>query len=147
MAKPVILVPVDFEPVSHQAIALAKELAPALSAELVLLHVYDLPLYTYPGFDPAPIASYLTDIAGAAQVALEQLATSSGVPRTVLRQGEVSGAVIAVARELGARMVVMGTHGRRGLLHALHGSLAERVVRECPVPVLTLHAEPPSARS
>ncbi|MFO0760606.1 MAG: universal stress protein [Byssovorax sp.] len=144
MDKPTILVPVDFEPASRKAIALAQELGSALSAEVVLLHVFDLPLYTYPGFDPAPIATYLTDITGAAQVALDQLAASVGVSRTFLRQGNVPRTIVAVAHEIGARMVVMGTHGRRGLAHALLGSVAERVVRECPVPVVTLHADTPA---
>lgn len=144
MTKGQILIPVDFEPVSRKAIALAKELAPALDAELVLLHVYDLPLYTYPGFDPAPIASYLTDISGAAQVALEQLASSVGVERTILRQGDVTSSVLAVAQEIGAKMIVMGTHGRHGLAHALLGSVAERVVRQSPIPVLTIRADEPA---
>jgi nucleotide-binding universal stress UspA family protein len=144
MTKGQILIPVDFEPVSRKAIALAKELAPALNAELVLLHVYDLPLYTYPGFDPAPIASYLTDISGAAQVALEQLASSVGVERSILRQGDVTSSVLAVASEIGAKMIVMGTHGRHGLAHALLGSVAERVVRQSPIPVLTIRADEPA---
>ena len=44
-------------------------------------------------------------------------------------------------------LIVMGTHGRRGLSHMLLGSVAERLVRHAPCPVLTTHAEPPKAAS
>jgi nucleotide-binding universal stress UspA family protein len=48
--------------------------------------------------------------------------------------------ILTVARELGASMIAMGTHGRRGLAHAVLGSIAERVVRRSPIPVLTVRA-------
>ncbi len=46
--------------------------------------------------------------------------------------------ILQVAKERGADLIVMGTHGRRGLSHALLGSVAEKVVRISPIPVLTV---------
>jgi nucleotide-binding universal stress UspA family protein len=57
-----------------------------------------------------------------------------------VRAGNPAREIVAAARELGVDVIVMGTHGRTGLSHALMGSVAERVVRLAPCPVLTLRA-------
>jgi nucleotide-binding universal stress UspA family protein len=49
-------------------------------------------------------------------------------------------AILETAKEVGAGLIVLGTHGRRGLPRWLMGSVAEHVVRTAPVPVLTVHA-------
>ena len=54
----------------------------------------------------------------------------------MLRQGFASEQILAAARELGADLIVMGTHGRRGVPRMLIGSAAEKVVRQSPIPVL-----------
>src|SRR5690349_5412700 len=87
-ARGAILVPVDFEGGSDRALALAKELGAALGAEVVLVHVQQLPLYTYPGLEPAVLPTYNAEIAAAAQRALDELARTSGGLRAVLRQGD-----------------------------------------------------------
>jgi len=56
----------------------------------------------------------------------------------VLRSGRPFVEIVRLAREIPADLVVMGTHGRSGLRHALIGSVAERVVRKSPCPVLTV---------
>jgi nucleotide-binding universal stress UspA family protein len=55
-----------------------------------------------------------------------------------LRLGPADDELLAVAAELGATMIVVGTHGRTGAAHLLLGSVAERVVRKSPLPVLTV---------
>jgi nucleotide-binding universal stress UspA family protein len=56
-----------------------------------------------------------------------------------LAEGDAAAEIVKVAREEGCDLIVMGTHGRTGLRHALMGSVAERVLRQAPCPVLTLH--------
>jgi nucleotide-binding universal stress UspA family protein len=59
---------------------------------------------------------------------------------TLVTRGDPAEQVLNAARSLEADLIVMGTHGRKGLSHLVLGSVAERVVRESPVPVLTAHA-------
>jgi nucleotide-binding universal stress UspA family protein len=139
-----ILVAVDFEDASQRAIDIARELAGPLGAELCLLHVYQLPLYTYPSLEPQILPELLTEIPRAAGHALDQLAAGVGVKRTLLREGDAAAAILSAAREVEAKMIVMGTHGRRGLSHVLLGSVAEKVVRQSDVPVLTVRSPEPA---
>jgi nucleotide-binding universal stress UspA family protein len=141
MANGLILVPVDFEEGSNKALELAKELASRLDAEVALLHVYMIPVYTYPGLNPAAVPGVFTEVIEAAQQALDELKRSSGVSRAVLRGGDTATEILATAHELGATMIAMGTHGRSGFGHFLLGSVAEKVVRRSPVPVLTLRTQ------
>ena len=58
--------------------------------------------------------------------------------QTHLRRGVVATEIIAAAKEIDADVVVIATHGRTGFRHLIFGSVAERVVRECPCPVLSV---------
>lgn len=137
-----LLIAVDFEETSRRAIDLAKQLAPPLGATLALLHVHHLPVYAYPDLDPATLPSFRREVTVAARAALQRLAEDTGIALTMLRDGDPAGEILAAAREHGAAMIVMGTHGRRGITHALLGSVAERVIRDSDVPVLTVRALP-----
>lgn len=134
----VILVPVDFEGASMRALEVAKELGSSLGAEVVLAHIYQVPMFTYPGLEPALLPTFTVEVSNAAKRAVEQLAASTGGLRALLREGDPATEIIAAARELGARMIVMGTHGRGGLAHLFLGSVAEKVMRESDVPVMTV---------
>ncbi len=136
-ASNVILVPVDFEAASTKALATAKDLAARFGVEVVLVHVYQLPVYTYPGLEPTLLPGFHTEVTAAAQRALNDLAQKENA-RGVLREGDPSTEILAAAEELGAAMIVMGTHGRTGLSHLFLGSVAEKVVRKSQVPVLTV---------
>ena len=71
-----------------------------------------------------------------------KLAEERGVAtRGVLKQGPTWQTIVETADEVGAGMIVMGTHGRHGLPRALLGSVAEKVVRTAHTPVLTVHVE------
>ena len=76
----------------------------------------------------------------AACVAVHQASGVAIVP--MLRQADPRAAVLAAIEELSADLVVMGTHGRRGVTRLLVGSVAESVMRASPVPVMTVHAAP-----
>jgi len=136
----VILVPVDFEAASMKALDLAKQLAGKMGAEVVLVHVYQLPVYTYPGLEPALLPGFHTEVSAAAARAVEQLAAQQGV-RALLREGDPASEILAAALEVKATMIVMGTHGRRGFAHLFLGSVAEKVIRKSTTPVLTVRSE------
>jgi nucleotide-binding universal stress UspA family protein len=142
MSTTTILVAVDFEEASRRAIELARQLAGPLGAERCLLHVYQLPVYTYPGLEPQILPELFKEITVAAGRALEQLGAEVGIKRTLLREGDPAREILEGARHAHASMIVMGTHGRRGLSHALLGSVAEKVVRESEIPVLTMRTGP-----
>jgi nucleotide-binding universal stress UspA family protein len=136
----VIVVAVDFEDASRRALEVAKELGAKLGAEVVIAHVYQIPMFTYPGLEPALLPTFTTEIATAAKRAVAELAASAGGLRAVTREGDAATEIIAVAEELNARMIVLGTHGRSGLSHLFLGSVAEKVMRQSKVPVMTVRA-------
>lgn len=136
----VIVVAVDFEKASLKALDFAKELAKGIGAEVVIAHVYQVPMFTYPGLEPALLPTFNAEISTAAKRAIEELAASHGGLRAVLREGDPANELLAVANELKAKMVVMGTHGRSGIAHLFLGSVAEKVMRHSTIPVLTVRA-------
>ena len=139
-----ILVGVDFSPPSDKALALAVDLAKKLGAELTLLHVYQIPAFAFPEtIVPAPPET-VDRLINENRKHLEQLAVSvraQGVAAaTDLLPGSAFVELVGRARQ-GFDLVVVGTHGRTGLRHALLGSVAEKVVRKSPVPVLTVRGD------
>lgn len=136
----ILLVAVDFEEASRRAIELAQKLAAPLGARLVLIHVYTLPVYTYPGLEPTILPGFHSEVTAAAQRAMAALCDDVGVPDSVLVEGDPAREILAAARERKAAMIIMGTHGRTGLSHALLGSVAEKVIRQSEIPVMTVRA-------
>jgi nucleotide-binding universal stress UspA family protein len=135
-----ILVPIDFEEASVEALTQARELAETLGFEVVLLHVYAVPATLYSGIAPMIAPGLSENIRVAAAETLAKFAADHGNLRAILRCGDPTTETLAAIDEMRPEMVVMGTHARTGLAHWLMGSVAENVVRKSPVPVLTLHA-------
>jgi nucleotide-binding universal stress UspA family protein len=137
-----ILCATDFGPASKGAVAFSLALAKAFGGSVTLVNVYDAPIYAGPPMMPLNDAG--PQIEKEARKELDQATaeakTQLDAVRGVLRRGRPWEEVIALAAEMRADLVVVGTHGRRGLPHAILGSVAERVVRLCPVPVLTVPA-------
>jgi nucleotide-binding universal stress UspA family protein len=140
-----ILVPTDFSVDANAALTYALELARKFDAPVHLLHVVEDPLAA--GMWSSEI--YTAEIAGL-QVNLkrdaeERLRRSvpddAGTVSTEVRTGSAATQIIQAARETNADLIVMGTRGRTGVAHVIMGSVAERVVRLAPCPVLTLRAE------
>jgi nucleotide-binding universal stress UspA family protein len=140
-----ILVPVDFDEPSDSALAYAIALAKALGADITVLHAFEVPSYGFPGgalvvSDEAEMAKRILVGAQAGLAALVDKNAGSGVAlKMSVREGRPAVEIEAAAQEIGADLVVMGTHGRRGLSRALLGSVAEEVVRTSRRPVLTVH--------
>jgi nucleotide-binding universal stress UspA family protein len=137
-----ILVPIDFGPASDEALKAAVELAKRDSAELELVHVWEIPTYSYATLDYAPM-DVLGPIRDAAKAQLEETLARvrKELPRTegILRQGAPWQEVQSAIENSKPDLVIMGTHGRKGVRRMLLGSVAEKIVRTSPVPVLTMH--------
>ena len=140
-----ILCPTDFSENSEYALKYALTLAILSKAELQLLHVVEPISYPQSAelFEPVLDEVELTmKMEAAFQKQLEDqvAALKSEYPkiRGKLVTGNTFLEIIQAARDEGVDIIVMGTHGRTGLAHVLIGSVAERVVREAPCPVLTV---------
>ena len=136
-----ILLATDFSAGSDVATQTAIELALNLGAELTLMHVFEIPVYVGMGTTFSPV-DILTPIRDAEVASLEKALAHvrERIPKAQSRfdDGNPTDRIVAAAGELPADLIVVGTHGRRGASHLLLGSVAERVVRLSPVPVLTI---------
>ena len=142
-----ILVGVDFSEASQQALDWAIELAARLGATVELLHVYQIPSFAFPeSIVPAPPET-LEAMVDEGRRRLEEWAgrvRRAGVAATLeILPGSPYVELVARASEGGFDLVVVGTHGRSGLRHALLGSVAEKVVRRSSVPVLSVRTGDP----
>jgi nucleotide-binding universal stress UspA family protein len=157
-----ILVPTDFSLAANQALRYAFEEATQHQAKLTLLHV----TYHYPATEvyyvkdaPRRPIGYADEFGGKLpslpipppevvrrdpnEEALVQLrdlvpASFAGPWTTQVAVGDPADAIVIVAQDLGVDLIVMATHGRTGFRHVLLGSVAEKVVRHAPCPVLTI---------
>jgi nucleotide-binding universal stress UspA family protein len=138
-----ILCATDFSEQGQAAESKALELARALGAELVYLHVSVEPmLYTESPFSMTEVHDVHHAQRRWAEETLKAhaaaaLATGT-TARWALRAGVPQYEIVTAAREEKADMLVLGTHGRSGINRLLLGSVAERVVRMAPCPVLTV---------
>lgn len=144
-----ILVATDFSDTANAAFDYAVDLAKQLGASVTALHAYELPVYGFPNGALVASVEMTTRIMTAAQEALASACTaraSRGIEITpIVRQGITWEEVHRVAEEIDADLIVIGTHGRRGLSRALLGSVAEKIIRTATRPVLTIHAAPGTA--
>lgn len=138
-----ILVPLDGSATSQRGLKEAIRLARDNGARLRLVHVLDeTPALGMmeEGVDLEPYLRELTKKGRAILERAERLAGKSGVPADAVMAetagGGVADAILRAAKKWRADVIVMGTHGRRGLRHVVLGSEAERVLRLSPLPVL-----------
>jgi universal stress protein A len=137
-----ILCPVDFDSNSLRAVRAASELAQERNAKLYLLHVVALP--------PGPeVALPFGRMEREARAKLERIARQrlrGGVHYEVqVMMGDPGIEALHAARRVRANLIVMATHGRKGFRRLILGSVAERIVREAPCPVLTIRPKPARA--
>lgn len=141
MAFRKILCPVDFSEPSRAAMGAAVEQARATNGALTLLNVYHPPVLMVPEYPGSPIA--LAEIAKASEIAIRDWADDArrlGAASTegVAIEGVPWDQIVMTATRQGFDLIVIGTHGRTGLKHALLGSVAEKVVRHAKCPVLVV---------
>jgi nucleotide-binding universal stress UspA family protein len=136
-----ILVPTDFTESSEQAQRLAVDMVRSSGSDFTVMHTCEVPVYAYTDMALAPI-DLLSPVIELAQKELAELMRRlrSDCPgaKSVLNVGVPWQQILAVVADTGVDLIVMGTHGRRGVSHALLGSVAEKIVRMSPVPVLTV---------
>jgi len=138
-----ILVPTDFSDYSKVSLPLAVDLAKKYGAKLVVLHVFDEELFAPIFFEAGGKAEeYFIRIRNDFDAAVEQfldgIDTESIEVESHLANGTPFVEVIRFAREKGIDLIIMGTHGKSGLAHALLGGVAEKVVRKSPCPVMVV---------
>jgi nucleotide-binding universal stress UspA family protein len=140
-----ILVAVDFSDVSAAALKAALELSRRLGAQLKVVHVVQ------PQPVPMPLegsAIYMDEVqtwqieeaSKSLDLFIQQHAAPESVAMKKVRSGVAAAEITQAAQEIGADLIVMGTHGRSGLRHLLMGSIAESVLRTAPVPVLCVRS-------
>jgi nucleotide-binding universal stress UspA family protein len=146
-----ILVPVDGSDTALKGLNEAIKIAKTFGSRIFLVHIVNEFIFDY-SYSPAAYAAGVIDglrergktiIAGAAAVVRANgLEPSSAVLESI--GGPAADAIVAQASECHADLIVMGTHGRRGLRRVALGSDAEQVVRMATVPVLLVRHERPA---
>jgi nucleotide-binding universal stress UspA family protein len=128
-----ILHATDFSESSERACAKAVDLARQCGAKLTVIHAYVAPFMSE-GF------AYVPDVRPELEEQLDHVA--EGEPNVeidrVLRVGTPAETIVDYAREHNCDLIVIGTHGRTGLMHVLMGSVAEKVVRLAACPVMVV---------
>jgi nucleotide-binding universal stress UspA family protein len=142
-----VLVPTDFGPPSAQALRYGRHFARQFGARLHVMHTIESLLV--PGGAEVPVAAIAQVEAGLDAVARKQMAEAltdeeragDSVVTVIRPARSAANDIVEYARAEGIDLIVMGTHGRGALEHLLMGSVAERVVRWAPCPVLTVRTE------
>ena len=140
-----ILVPVDFSETSRQALAYAVDLAFLLRARVHVMTAWEMPIVGFPDgvvVATADVVSRVMDDAEKRLAALKSEHKEHNVEiSTEVHQGDPRESILAVAKTIGADIIVLGTHGRTSVGRWLIGSVAESVVRTSPIPVLTVRKQ------
>jgi nucleotide-binding universal stress UspA family protein len=140
-----ILCPVDFSDASRHAVEHAIALARWYGAAITGLHVYT-PMVAATANVPAPddrlLPSELTRVRETTEAWFGEAVTAGLKVDVVVDVGLPAGGILSCAEAVRPQMIVMGTHGATGFEHLLLGSVAEKVLRKAPCPVLTV---PPRA--
>jgi nucleotide-binding universal stress UspA family protein len=137
-----ILVPTDLSEGAEAALDYACELASKLDATIHIVNVIGIPALGVPELGVALTSTMIDSMVADNQKALDELAarkcSAARIGQVLLKTGDARDLINQTAQEVGADLIVMGTHGRRGLTRALLGSVTENVVRTAPCPVLTV---------
>jgi nucleotide-binding universal stress UspA family protein len=140
-----IAVATDFSKAADQALRYGLTFASQFGAELHLVHVIEdiIPTVPEPGLAMLPTQEIMQTLRKSSEEAMAQQIARIPAGKInlvkVVREGVPFREVDTYAREAEIDLLVLGTHGRTGLSHLLLGSVAERVLRSAPCPVLTVH--------
>jgi nucleotide-binding universal stress UspA family protein len=137
-----ILCPIDYSVYSEKALKYAIEFAEKYNAKLYLMHVLDIRIYDIT--DPELYNVNVIDketinkLRERLHKCISEDTRKNIEVETIVIEGVPFAEIIKKAREYKVDLIVLGTHGRTGLSHAIMGSVAEKVVRKAPCPVLTI---------
>jgi len=145
-----ICCPIDFSHPSHDALRVAVDLSRVSDADLYLLHVFQVPAYSFYGSTVFPAAGMVERLVERIDSLLEQWreeAQRLGAPRVHASrtEGMPHVEITSFANQEDCDLIVIGTHGHTGLKHVLIGSVAEKVVRAADCAVLSVHPTPTGA--
>ena len=140
-----LLVPVDCSADANQALAYAIALASILGARVILLHVMQSPPWGGVDMDvtlPHAYSQFIqhleAEVTHRMQACLERVTAGGLEGEIAVVQGVPFQEILDTAKKQQVDLIIMGTHGRTGLQHVLLGSVAEKVVRLAPCPVLVV---------
>ncbi len=142
-----ILVPVDLSPASRRALTEAALFATTFGASIDILYVWSAPSLVAPesvitgvGVNEQPLLDWIHKSATDQLAQFEAEIRREGLPiaSALCEPGDPAAVIVDRARAGKYDLLVLSTHGRTGLSHLLMGSVAERVVRTAPCPVLTV---------
>ena len=140
-----ILVPIDFSDTSINALDYAVALAAKLGARIHLVHAIGMPTLGLPELGLAWASVAMPEAVVVAQTKLDAVvAAREGLAQfgeRAISTGDVRDDILEAAERVKADLIVIGTHGRRGMSRAILGSTAEAVVRTAPCPVLTVRTQ------
>jgi len=138
-----ILFPVDLSEVSPKIAPYVKEVASKFGAEVHLVFVARVLQYFTSIYVPHPsVSNFESEIIKGAEKKLEEFVREhlqGFSPKAKIILGDAAEEILKYVRSEGIDLVIMGTHGRKGLEKIVFGSVAERVVQKSPVPVLTIN--------
>lgn len=138
-----ILVPLDFSDSSTVVVQTAIRYGHALGAQLELLHVFQDPTYVMPAplelvTFPIDMERITAEVERRLGLEVETVRAAGLTCESATLMGRPHAEIVAHAEKTGAELIVMGTHGRSGISHAILGSVAERVLHKTHCPVLVV---------
>ncbi len=144
-----ILYPTDFSQPAGEALRAAQEMALHFSADLLIVHVVPpVPVVSSPAVpSPFNVPLYQQELAHSSRRLLDdwvrnKVTTGKLSVTPILLHGDAAEKILQAARETRPDLIVMATHGQTGWRRFVFGSVAEKVVRMAPCPVLTIHPPP-----
>jgi len=142
-----ILFPTDFSDPSDQALGTAVSVAELFDAEILMLHVVTVsdedpsnPEWSFPSIPREHVEAVENVARGELEQRGEQTPDAVRVDTRLARGFDAASVIDRVAKEEAVDLIVMATHGHTGLVHALLGSTAGKVIRRAPCPVLTVRS-------
>jgi nucleotide-binding universal stress UspA family protein len=147
-----ILVPIDFSALNPDVLHTAAELCRRYEARATLLHVWESELFSVPQidrlYDPTRIPGWTDKLMRSLERARHDMQADGALQIDVaLLEGSPYREILRFAHDGAFDLIVLGTHGRTGLAHALLGSVAEKVVRLSRCAVMTVHKSEQSAHT
>jgi nucleotide-binding universal stress UspA family protein len=132
-----ILIAIDESPLSAHAVEVAASLATAVQGDIGLVHALDMSPVA--GAEGIPAAEVVNELKQDGRNLMERVASRLPLTKTAwhfLREGSPAEQIVATAKEWGADLIVMGSHGRSGVTRLFLGSVADKVLRSATCPVL-----------
>jgi len=134
-----LLVSVDFQQHTQKLVDFAIDVAKRLNAHLTVIHVLEF-IIPYDDYSPESYKKFddklLAHVENKMEVLIEQCKTSIPECKGVVLRGDVIESIVTSAKDSKADLIIMGTHGAKGIEKILLGSVAERVLKRAPCPVL-----------